>query len=273
MWRSTIIVLVLMLGLQLGTTVIIQQQEPNDPSNDMEEEIQDWEGLEDTYKMETENPSRHEENTMEESTERDLDIPPQNKEKQEVQEEEEIGYKESRIDLPKNQAKQNVTSSVHQCLLRRDYSISTRTYADNIIVGGKGGSILKINSRGYKGNRISRIRVWAQKHTIRGIEIDYIGCTSFYPRRYMCGKRYGYSRTFHFGYGERITKLKIWGNNRCGYRGRVNRVEFRTNRGRWYGNGRKVGYPYIPHIGSGILGGMILRCGSDVDALAFLLFK
>ena len=270
MWRLTTILLVLMLGLQLGTTAIIQQQEPNDPSNDIEEkQLQDWEGLEDTYKMEEENPSRYVENNMEESIE---DIPLQNKE-QEVQEEEEIGYEASPIDRSKNQANQNVTSSVRHCLLRRDHSISTRTYADNIIVGGKGGSILKINTRGYKGNRISRIRVWAQKRTIRGIEVDYIGCTSFYPRRYMCGKRYGYSRTFHFGYGERITQLKIWGNNGCGYHGRVNRVEFRTNRGRWYGNGRKVRYPYIPHIGSGILGGMILRCGGDVDALAFLLFK
>ena len=222
------------------------------------------------YKTEEENPSRYVENDMEEYIERDLDIPPQKKEKQEVQDEEEIGYEESHI---KNQVKQNVTSSVRHCLLQRDHSISTRTYADNVIVGGKGGSILKINRRGYKGNRISRIRVWAQRHTIRGIEVDYIGCTSFYPKRYMCGKRYGYSRTFHFGYGERIKQLKIWGNNGCGYRGRVNRVEFRTNRGRWYGNGRKVGYPYIPHIGSGILGGMILRCGGDVDALAFLLFN
>ena len=40
--------------------------------------------------METKNPSCYVENSMEESTERDLDIPPQNKEKQEVQEEEEI---------------------------------------------------------------------------------------------------------------------------------------------------------------------------------------
>ena len=176
MWRLTTILLVLMLGLQLGSTAIIQQQEPNDPSNDMEEQLQDWEGLENTYKMEEENPSHYAENNMEESIE---DIPLQNKE-QEVQEEEEIGYEASPIDRSKNQANQNVTSSVRHCLLRRDHSISTRTYADNIIVGGKGGSILKINTRGYKGNRISRIRVWAQKHTIRGIEVDYIGCTSFY---------------------------------------------------------------------------------------------
>ena len=272
MWRLTTILLVLMLGLQLGTTAIIQQQEPNDPSDNMEEQLQDWEGLEDTYKMEEENPSRYVENNMEESIE---DIPLQNEEEQEVQEEEEeeIGYEESPIDLPKNQANQNVTSSVLQCLLRRDHSISTRTYADNVIVGGKGGKKLTINSRGYKRNRISRIRVWAQKRTIRGIQVDYIGCTSFKARRYMCGKKVGYSRTFHFGYGERITQLKIWGNKGCGYHGRVNRVEFRTNRRRWFGNGRKVGHPYIPHTGSGILGGMILRCGGDVDALAFLLFK
>ena len=56
----------------------------------MEEKLQDWEGLEDNYKMETENSSCYVENSMEESKERDLDIPPQNKEKQEVQEEEEI---------------------------------------------------------------------------------------------------------------------------------------------------------------------------------------
>ena len=56
----------------------------------MEEKLQEWKGLEDTYKMETENPSCYVENSMEESKERDLDIPPQNKEKQEVQEEEEI---------------------------------------------------------------------------------------------------------------------------------------------------------------------------------------
>lgn len=39
MWRSTIILLVLMLGLQLDA-IAIQQQEPNDPTNDMEEEPQ-----------------------------------------------------------------------------------------------------------------------------------------------------------------------------------------------------------------------------------------
>ena len=269
MWRLTTILLVLMLGLQLGTTAIIQQQEPNDPSNDVEEEqLQDWEGLEDTYKMEEENPSGYVENDMEESIE---DISLENKEEQEVEDEEE--YEESRIDLSKNQENQNVTSNILQCLLRRDHSISTRTYADNVIVGGKGGKRLTINTRGYKGNRISRIRVWAQKRSIRGIQVDYIGCTSFKPIRYMCGKKIGHSRTFHFGYGERIKQLKIWGNKGCGLRGRVNRVEFRTNRGRWYGNGRKVGHPYIPHIGSGILGGMILQCGGDVDALAFLLFN
>ena len=75
--------------------------------------------MEDTYKMEKENPSCYVVNIMEESTERDLDIPPQNKEKQEVQEEEEIGYEESCIDLYKNQVQQNVTLSVHHCLLHR----------------------------------------------------------------------------------------------------------------------------------------------------------
>ena len=37
--------------------------------------------------------------------------------------------------------------------------------------------------------------------------------------------------------------------------------------------GQAKGYPYIPHIGRDIPGGMLLRCGTAIDALAFLLFN
>ena len=86
----------------------------------------------------------------------------------------------------------------------------------------------------------------------------------------MCGTRTGYLCTFNFAYGECITQLKVWGNEQCA---RVTRVYFKTNGGRIFSIGQAKGYPYIPHIGRGIPGGMLLQCGKAIDALAFLLFN
>ena len=232
-----------MLGLQLDATAI-QQQEPNDPTNDMEEEPQqNWDELdniEEEYNVENNNIEMNiQDNSME-------------------------------------QEEQNATSSVAHCLQNRIHSINTRIFADNIIIGGTGGHFPKYNPNGNKKKRITWIRIWAEPRSLRRVELGLLtfrGYNVYRPKYYGCGKKKGTKRAFLFAYGEHITQLKIWGNNKCGRSGRVTRVQFRTNYGRHFGIGQAKGYPYIPHIGTGIPGGMLIRCGSDIDALAFLLYN
>ena len=233
-----------MLGLQLDA-IAIQQQEPNNPTNDMEEEPQqnwdEFDNIEEGYNVEDNNI--------------ETNIP----------------------DDYMEQEEENATSSIRHCLQDRIHSINTRIFADNVMIGGTAGRFPKYNARGHKNKRITWIRIWAERHSLRRVELGLLtfqGYNVYRPRYYGCGRKKGTRRAFLFLYGEHITQLKIWGNNKCGSRGRVTRVQFRTNFGRRFGIGRGKGYPYIPHIGTGIPGGMLLRCGNEiVDAFAFLLYN
>ena len=170
----------------------------------------------------------------------------------------------------------NVTSSVLHCLQYRDNNVDTRRYADNVRIGGTGGGLLNVNTKGNPKARITWIKVHAQPHSIRSIEIDYLvfkDAIHYQPKRYKCGRPEGESREYLFRFGERITQLRYWGNKKCGLAGRVMKIEFRTNLGGHFEIGQTIGLPYIPVIGSGIPGGMLSKCGSDVDAFALLLYK
>ena len=254
MWRSMIILLVLMMELQLEA-VITTQKDQNESPNNMEKELEYWEGFEDTYSVEEDDVPHYIEEDIETEDEQDTmsQYVPQH---------------------DKEQSTKNVTMTVAHCLQRRDFGVNLRTYADNILIGGTGGRPMKINKGGKKGKRIIKIIMWAKPRELRGVEIILAsGCNGYGQRRYMCGTRTGYVRIFNFAYGERITQLKVWGNEQCARAGRVTRVYFKTNKGRRFSIGQAKGYPYIPHIGRGIPGGMLFRCGGAVDALAFLLFN
>ena len=256
MWRSTIIVLVLMLGLQLEAATATQKDQKESP-NKMEKELEDWEGFEDIYGTNEDDESHYTDEDIETEDEQDT-----------------MSQYVPQQDTELKHSTKNVTMTVAHCLLRRDFGVNLRTYADNILIGGTGGTLKKFNSRGNKGKRIIKITMWAKPRELRGVEIILAsGCNGYGQKRYMCGTRTGYLRTFNFAYGERITQLKVWGNERCASAGRVTRVYFKTNGGRTFSIGQAKGYPYIPHIGRGIPGGMLLRCGTAIDALAFLLFN
>ena len=170
----------------------------------------------------------------------------------------------------------NVTSTVAHCLQYRDHNINTHIYGDNVRIGGSGGSPLNVNINANTKTRITWIRVHAQPHSIRSIEIHYLKFKDFKtynPRYYRCGIPGGESRQYYFRFGECITQLRYWGNNKCGGHGRFMKIEFRTNYGGHFEIGQTIGHPYVPIIGSGIPGGMLSKCGHDVDAFALLLYK
>ena len=219
------------------------------PSNNEKEGIQYWEDF-DTVNSENDNNE-------------EADVP------------QDKTYIESYI-LDQPTRVKNATSSVAHCLQYRDHNVDTRLYGDNVRIGGTGGGPLSVNIKGNPKAHITWIKVHAQPHSIRSVEIHYLKFKDFKtykPKYYRCGIAQGDSREYRFQFGERITQLRYWGNDKCGVAGRFTKIEFRTNYGGHFEIGQTIGHPYVPVIGSGIPGGMLSKCGSDVDAFALLLYK
>ena len=156
--------------------------------------------------------------------------------------------------------------------LRQNGRDKTNYFTTKYIVGGSGGVFRTINFNGERiGEVVRSLKVWVDKRTIRSIQVEITN-----GRRYTYGHKKGdESEKFYFEPGELLRSLEIWGNGKCGLAGRVAGLRFRTNKGRKFevhSSGQRNG-PYRPPIGSGILVGVQLRAGDDLDALGFLILR
>ena len=156
--------------------------------------------------------------------------------------------------------------------LRQKGRDKTNYFTTKYIVGGSGGDFRTINFNGERiGEVVRSLKVWVDKRTIRSIQVEITN-----GRRYTYGHKKGdESEKFYFEPGELLRSLEIWGNGKCGLAGRVAGLRFRTNKGRKFevhSSGQRNG-PYRPPIGSGILVGVQVRAGDDLDALGFLILR
>ena len=172
-----------------------------DPSNDIKERPQDWDELEDNYIIKEEDPAY---------------------------------YADKEGSSRGHFMSKKVNTNVPQCLLCRDKNLNTQIFADNAIVGGTSGKEIKINIHGDERQRISKIRIWADRDSqiMTGVEVimGYTDYTAYKPIYYSCRRLNGINNELTFQYGERIKDLKIWGDSNC-RDPHPSRVELCTNHG------------------------------------------
>lgn len=159
---------------------------------------------------------------------------------------------------------------VHQVVIAGS---STSPYATGGMIGGQGGQYHDFypgaqNVGNVDGRTVAKFEMWAGEWQIRGIRITLTDGSS-----QLFGNAQGTYNQYSFQPGELIRNLSLWGN---GMGTRSGRIKFTTSTGNTFdhgmtGKGEKTEYPMPCY--SGIFVGIVVRSGSDTDALGCVFFK
>lgn len=109
---------------------------------------------------------------------------------------------------------------------------------------------------------VQKLQVWWDKRQIKAIQVTYAD-TSVSP---LFGTMSESTASITIAPGERITSFVLWGDGRGS---RTGRVRITTNQGQYFDVGKKTfgQTSYNAPIGSGILVGIVGRCGGFMDML------
>ena len=147
-------------------------------------------------------------------------------------------------------------------MLVRLEKINPAYLTSNAAVGGNAGNEFYCNMQSQEGTVVRSLQFWRDFNCVRGVEIELSDDSK--PK--LFGSREGIeSDKFYIAPGEKITSVKLWGNDYR--RGRFSALELTTNQNRRL----IVGYNdrdflYEPEIGSGILVGVFGKSGVDIDS-------
>ena len=152
-------------------------------------------------------------------------------------------------------------------------SVDVAYYTSNIALGGGGGNAFYYGldpQQGPKSGVVVRsLKAYCDGNTMRGLEVELTDGS-----KHTFGMVAGTpTDTFYIAEGEKVTSLKLWAGTYLS--GRSGGFELTTDQKRTFSVDPpdRIGEPYQPEIGSGILVGVFGKCGNDIDCLGFGLLR
>lgn len=155
-------------------------------------------------------------------------------------------------------------------LSRQTLSVNNAFFTSNVAVGGDGGRQFYFGCEGNdptSGRVVRSLQAWVNKVVFKALEVEFTDGTI----RTAGVKNGTPTEKFYIANGEKISSLQMWGGG--WQEGRSGGFKLQTDRGREFNvfTPDRIGYPYRPPLGSGILVGVFGRAAADIDALGFAL--
>lgn len=143
-------------------------------------------------------------------------------------------------------------------------------FTPEFCVGGFGGN--QFSTCGWVTNQkalvVQKLQVWWDSSQIKAIQVTYADSSV----SSLFGQTSGTTGSIAFSPGERATSFTLWGD---GHGSRTGRVRITTTKGQTFDVGKNTSgqNTYTAPIGSGILVGMVGRCGNSMDMLGAVFLR
>ena len=159
---------------------------------------------------------------------------------------------------------------------KQTLSVYISSFTSDIAIGGGDGKPffcgLEEGKPPQSGNLVRSLKAWYYIDRLVGLEI---GLTDGSLQSYGT-KGHQISETFVIALGEKVVSLKVWASayNASGENGRCGGFELITDQKRSFNiNGGRIGEPYQPELGSGMLVGVFGRADKDINCLGFAFLR